>query len=218
MENPIRIDDLGWFRGTPILGNHKIISQTWFGLPPSSFCRCCAGIGSSPSSKLHGKTYVTDTQNDTQEHSEESANIFKKECLSVADPYSTFQIWGFLAHFEHCTCLINPGCLQIEKSAWKLFPSGRCVDSHFEPSFPQDCECCDPPAQSFLCPAKACANHWFFGERTHQKKTEKNQWHLQIHPSQSQRCHHEADRWEVVLCGVMAGCGVSGYVISVEKW
>jgi hypothetical protein len=26
------------------------------------------------------------------------------------------------------------------------------------------------------------------------KKTEKNQWHLQIHPSQSQRCHHEADR------------------------
>lgn len=158
------------------------------------------------------------THTDTQEHSEESANIFKKECLSVADPYSTFQIWGFLAHFEHCTCLINPGCLQIELSAWKLFPSGRCVDSHFEPSFPQDCECCDPPAQSFLCPAKACANHWFFGERTHQKNPEKNQWHLQIHPSQSQRCHHEADRWEVVLCGVMAGCGVSGYVISVEKW
>ena len=113
------------------------------------------------------------THTDTQEHSEESANIFKKECLSVADPYSTFQIWGFLAHFEHCTCLINPGCLQIELSAWKLFPSGRCVDSHFEPSFPQDCECCDPPAQSFLCPAKACANHWFFGERTHQKKQKK---------------------------------------------
>ena len=149
------------------------------------------------------------THTDTQEHSEESANIFKKECLSVADPYSTFQIWGFLAHFEHCTCLINPGCLQIELSAWKLFPSGRCVDSHFEPS---------STCPVLLVSCKGLRKSLIFRWKNSPKKTEKNQWHLQIHPSQSQRCHQEADRWEVVLCGVMAGCGVSGYVISVEKW